>query len=560
MLTGSELLADARANKGTAFTADERDELQVGGLVPAAVTSQSLDEERVIATVRRKGDDTLSKYETLMALKETNERLFYSTVQRYIKECMPLIYTPVVGAACINYGRLHIPRAGMFITADDIGRVDELLARWPVQDVKAIVFTDGGRILGLGDLGACGMGIPVGKLALYSVCAGVPPSQCLPVTLDVGTDNEEFLADPFYIGVRERRLEGGEGSKYDKLVDEFINAAATRFGEDCILQFEDFNNKNAFRLLKKYQTTHNVFNDDIQGTASVILGGLLQAVALTDKPLLKDHTILFQGAGEAGVGIADLLAFAATCEVDGLTLEDARKNIYLVDSKGLVTDSRRAHLQHHKLHYAHDVAEATSLNAAVDQVQPSIIIGVSAQPGSFTRSVVTKMAELNDVPIVCALSNPTSKSECTAAQAYEWTDGRCIFISGSPFDPVEWKGKTHVPGQGNNAYVFGGVGLGSLAVKNTRITDHTFYVAAKALAACATKDDIASGCMYPSLDRIREVSAHIAAAVAEDAYNRGTAMLEPRPDDLLEHCRSLQYDPSYETDAVGGAGGSEGSD
>jgi malate dehydrogenase (oxaloacetate-decarboxylating)(NADP+) len=473
-----------------------------------------------------------------MALLDRQERLFYRVVMDHIEEMMPIIYTPTVGQACQQYGHIfRIPR-GIFISAKHKGRLAALLRNWPYQDVRMIVITDGERILGLGDLGAHGMGIPVGKLALYSACAGVDPSQCLPVMLDVGTNNGDLLNDPLYIGMNHRRL---RGEVYDEMVDEFIKAVQDVFPR-AVIQFEDFANINAFRLLAKYQGRVCCFNDDIQGTAAVTLAGMYSALRITERKL-GDQTILFLGAGEAGIGIGDLVVSAMKDE--GVDEEHARRKCWFVDSKGLVVKSR-TDLAEHKLGFAHDHEPASDLLTAVRMLKPTALIGVSGMPGRFTKEVVEAMTELNERPIVFALSNPTSKSECTAEQAYTWSKGRAIFASGSPFDPVEYEGRTFVPGQGNNAYIFPGLGLGAIAAEARLVTDEMFFTAAKVLAHEVLDSDLRQGRIYPALTRIRDVSAVIAAAVAEVAFKRDLARI-PKPEALHDHVRSMMYDPQYES-------------
>jgi len=398
------------------------------------------------------------------------------------------------------------------------------------------VVTDGERILGLGDLGANGMGIPVGKLSLYTACAGINPAKTLPITLDVGTENERLRHDPIYIGLPEPRLRGAE---YDALVDEFMTAVTERH-PNVMVQFEDFANLNAFRLLHKYRNGYCTFNDDIQGTASVTLSGIYSALRLTGGKL-GEQKLLFLGAGEAGIGIADLIVSAMMDE--GLTEAEARQRCWFVDSRGLV-ESTRTDLAEHKLHYAHEFAPQPDLLAAVHALQPTGLIGVSGRGQMFTQPIVAAMAALNQRPIVFALSNPTSNSECTAEQAYTWSDGRAIFASGSPFNPVEYNGQTFVPGQGNNSYIFPGVGLGVVAVKARHVPDEMFMAAARTLAQLVTEDDLAKGRIYPSLTRIREVSAAIGTAVAEVAYQQGLARV-PRPDNLPAYIESQMYQPVY---------------
>ncbi len=397
--------------------------------------------------------------------------------------------------------------------------------------------TDGERILGLGDLGALGMGIPVGKLSLYTACAGVHPSYTLPITLDVGTDNKELLEGPVYIGLRQQRARGAE---YDSFIEEFVAAVATVFPR-ALLQWEDFGNTNAFRLLSRYREQATSFNDDIQGTAAVALAGVMAALRMTGGSLAQQR-LLFLGAGEAGTGIADLYVAAAMAE--GLSEADARARCWFVDSHGLVVKSRVADLAHHKLPYAHDHAFVATLGEAVDAVRPTALIGVSGMPNTFTQPIVEQMAAINPRPIVFALSNPTSKAECTAEQAYAWSDGRAVFASGSPFPEVSFKGQRHVPGQGNNIYIFPGVGLGVLASESREVTDAMFLAAARTLAGMVDPADLELGRVYPALTRIRDVSLRIAVAVAAEAHDGGLARAT-RPDDLYADIRARMFEPVY---------------
>jgi malate dehydrogenase (oxaloacetate-decarboxylating)(NADP+) len=413
-----------------------------------------------------------------------------------------------------------------------------VLRNWPHKDVRIIVITDGERILGLGDLGAHGMGIPIGKLSLYIACAGIRPDQCLPITLDVGTNIEELRNDPIYIGLPQPRLRGKE---YEDLLDEFVTAAVEMFPR-ALIQFEDFATTNAFRLLKTYGERICTFDDDIQGTGSVALAGIYSALRITGGDLAKERFLLL-GAGEAGVGIANLI-MAAMIE-EGLSEQEARERCWLMDSKGLVVKSRKD-LAEHKLAFAHDHAPAEDLESVIRALRPAGLIGVSGQPGAFTQPVVEAMGDVCERPIIFALSNPTSKAECTARQAYEWTNGRAIFASGSPFGPVDFEDRTFVPGQGNNAYIFPGVGLGAIACESTTVTNEMFFVAARALADQVSDADLDIGRVYPALSRIREVSAKIATAVAEVAYERGFAR-RPRPDDLEAYIREQMYEPDYQS-------------
>jgi malate dehydrogenase (oxaloacetate-decarboxylating)(NADP+) len=532
---GVALLREPTLNKGTAFTDAERDALGLRGLLPPHVLSQEEQEARILENFRRKPSD-LEKYIDLNALHDRNEALFFRIVINHPDEMLPIIYTPTVGLACQQFGHIFQRPRGLFIGAHDRGRIANLLRNWPYHDVRMIVVTDGERILGLGDLGACGMGIPVGKLALYTAGAGVHPTHCLPVILDVGTNNEALRNDPLYVGLKQPRLSGGA---YDELVEEFIAATQEVF-PGVVVQFEDFANHNAFRLLEKYRNRICTFNDDIQGTAAVALAGILSALRVTGGAL-PAQKLLFFGAGEAATGIADLVVEAMVAA--GVDKALARSRCWLVDSQGLVVKSR-AKLATHKLPYAHEHAPTGDFLAAIRALKPTAIIGVAAVGGTFTREVIEEMGRVNQRPIVFALSNPTSKSECTAQQAYEWSGGRALFASGSPFDPVTLGGRTYVSRQGNNSYIFPGVGLGSIVSRTRRITDAMFLAAAQTLAAQVTEADLAQGSLYPPLAKIREVSAHIAAAVAAVAFRHDLAGITAPPD-LLAYVRAQMYDPQY---------------
>jgi len=531
---GIALLRDPLLNKGTGFTERERDQLGLRGLLPAHVLSLKLQAERVLANLRGLPSD-LDKYVALNALHDRNEALFFRVVCDNIDEIQPLIYTPTVGLACQKFGHIFQRPRGLFIGASDRGRISEILRNWPYP-AKLIVVTDGERILGLGDLGANGMGIPVGKLSLYAACAGVHPELCLPVMLDVGTDNEALAADPYYVGLRRKRVRGPE---YDALVEELV-AAAQQVFPGVLIQFEDFANRNAFRLLKKYRDRVCTFNDDIQGTAAVALAGMLCALRISGRRL-SDQMFLYLGAGEAATGIADLVVSAMMAE--GTSEAAARSRNWLFDSHGLVVKGR-GELAEHKRPYAHAHAPVAQFDAAIRALKPTGIIGVAATGGLFTPAVLETMARLNQRPVVFALSNPTSKAECTAEQAYRHTQGRALFACGSPFDPVTLDGRTFVPRQGNNSYIFPGVGLGVIASGARRVTDEMFMAAARTLAALVSEADLAQGSLYPALPRIREVSAQIAAAVARVAYERGLAQGDA-PSDLLAHVQKQMYDPRY---------------
>jgi malate dehydrogenase (oxaloacetate-decarboxylating)(NADP+) len=533
---GIELLRDPRLNKGTAFTTAERDLLGLNGLLPPRISSQQQQVQHIIHNVRRKPDN-LERYLYLTGLQDRNERLFYQALIGHLAELSPIIYTPTVGLACQEYSRIFRRPRGLFITKNDRGRIREVLQNWPHQEVRVIVVTDGERILGLGDLGSNGMGIPVGKLSLYTACAGIDPKFCLPVMIDVGTNNKGLLSDESYIGLPEPRL---RGEAYDALIDEFMVAANDVF-PGVLVQFEDFGNQNAFRLLAKYCEDYCMFNDDIQGTASVTLAGLYSALRMTGRKL-TDQRLLFLGAGEAALGIGSLVVSAMVEQ--GLSEKEAPGRCWFIDSRGLVVSSR-TDLVEHKRRFAHDFPFHQDILSVVKAVKPTAIIGASGQPGTFTSEILTAMAHINERPIIFALSNPTSQAECTAEEAYRSTDGRAVFASGSPFPKVELNGVTFVPGQANNVYIFPGVGLGVLASESTRVTDEMFAEAAKTLDGQVSMKDFETGRIFPDLSRVREVSLHIAAAVARVAFTRKlTGMKEP--DDLLGFIRSKMYEPFYQ--------------
>ena len=533
--TGLDLIHNPILNRGTAFTEEERDAFGLRGLLPPRAVTQDIQVERIMGNYSKKPTN-LEKYIFLMSLEDRNENLFYRVVMDNLETMMPIIYTPTVGQACQEYGHIFRRPRGLYISIADKGRIAELLSHWPYTDVRVIVVTDGERILGLGDLGANGMGIPVGKLSLYTACAGIDPATTLPITLDVGTNNANLLNDPLYIGLQQNRI---TGAAYDELIEEFMTAVHARLPH-ALIQFEDFANHNAFRLLEKYRNQICTFNDDIQGTASVSLAGLFASLRLTGSRL-QDNQFLFLGAGEAGIGIADLIVSALQDE--GISEAEARQKCWFVDSRGLVI-KQRSDLAEHKLAYAQDHAPITSFQEAVETLRPTAIIGVSGQPKTFTQPIIEMMAQFNAKPIIFALSNPTSKAECTAEEAYTWSDGRAIFASGSPFNPVTYKGQTFVPGQGNNAYIFPGVGLGVVACQARHVTDEMFEAAARTLADMVTDEDLALGRVYPSFKRIRAVSAAIATAVAEIAYKQNLATV-PRPENLPAFIAAQMYEPSY---------------
>ena len=534
---GVKLLHDPVRNKGTAFTEAERDALGLRGLLPPRHHTPAEQELRVLGNLDQKVSD-LERYLFLVSLQDRNETLFYRVLMNNLEAMMPLIYTPTVGKACQQFGHIYRRPRGLYVSLEDRGRVREVLENWPHGEARVIVVTDGERILGLGDLGTYGMGIPVGKLSLYTACAGIPPTQCLPVTLDVGTNNEALLNDPLYTGVERRRVRGPE---YDELVEEFMSAVQDVF-PGVLVQFEDFGNLNAFRLLQRYREQYCVFDDDIQGTGAVAVAGVIAAMRITGGKL-SDQKVLFLGAGQAAIGIADCLVHAMMQE--GCDEAAAREACWLWDTQGLLTGAR-AEVPDQKQPYAHPLAGEAPEDflGAVERLKPTAIIGCAGQPRTFTEPVVRAMAELNERPIVFALSNPTSKAECSAEEAYLWSDSRAIFASGSPFDPVSLEGRTLVPGQGNNAYIFPGVGLGTLFAGARHVTDDMFLAAARCLAEQVVEEDLAVGRVYPALHTIRAVSARIAAAVARQAAEAGLAQIE-LPENLEAAISDYMYQPIY---------------
>jgi len=532
---GLDLLQDPRLNKGTAFTAEERAALGLEGLLPPRVFTVEEQLGRVLGNFRAKPSD-LERYVFMVGLQDRNETLFYRAVVDHLSEMLPIIYTPTVGEACARFGSLYRRPRGLYVSARDRGRVAALLRNWPEREVAVVVVTDGERILGLGDLGSYGMGIPIGKLALYTACGGVRPSLCLPVMLDVGTDNAALLADPLYTGLRQPRLRGEE---YAALVDELVTALEATF-PGLLIQFEDFATSNAFELLARYRDRVCSFNDDIQGTAAVTLAALLLSGRVTGRRPVEER-LLFAGAGAAATGIADLAVRAL--RRGGLDQREAERRIWMFDVQGLLVRGRPG-IRETQRPYAHEHPPVSLLQDAVRAVRPTCLIGVTGQPGLFDESVLRAMAEVNQRPVIFALSNPTSRAECTAEQAYRVTGGRAVFSSGSPCAPVEIDGKRYAPSQTNNAYVFPGVGLGVTATGARRVTDEMLLAAAQALADQADEAALRTGALLPPLERIREVSLRIALAVARVAIDGGLAGRET-PAELEPYLRDRMYRPDY---------------
>ena len=532
---GIDVLRDPARNRGTAFSESERDLLGLRGLLPPQVATQEQQMDRFLENLRRLTND-LDKYRGLAALLNRNEALFFRVVMTHPDEMTPIIYTPTVGLACQQFGHIFERPRGLFVSSRDRGRMVEVLRNWPYRDVRIIVVSDGERILGLGDLGANGMGIPVGKLALYTACAGVPPTQCLPVMLDAGTENQSLLDDPLYVGLHERRLRGAD---YDALVEEFVTAARVVF-PDVLVQFEDFATTHAFQLLERYRHRVPSFNDDIQGTAAVTVAGLRSAARIQERRL-SDQRVLCFGAGEAASGICQLLVGAMRAE--GTPVEEARSRCWLFNSKGLIV-AERADVAPHQRDFAHRHAPVREFLAAVEQLKPTAILGAAGVARAFTREIVERMSETNERPVVFALSNPTSKSECSAAEAYQWSGGRALFASGSPFPEVAFEGRRFVPRQANNSYIFPGLGLGAILARADEVSDGMFAAAADALASTVSESDLAQGSLFPPLSAVRDISVRIACAVIEVAWREGLSKLE-RPADLEGFVRSRMYDPRY---------------
>jgi malate dehydrogenase (oxaloacetate-decarboxylating)(NADP+) len=533
--TGYDLLRNPRFNKGTAFTAAERHAWGLEGLLPPAITTIPLQVARRHAEIANLEDD-LQKYLVLSDLQARNETLFYAVLMSDPATYIPLVYTPTVGEACQKFGHIFREARGIYLPIDARGRLKELLSNWPERDVRFIVVTDGERILGLGDLGAGGMGIPIGKLALYTACAGVPPQFCLPVVLDVGTNNQSLLDDPLYLGLRQTRVRGTE---YLAFIDEFVEVVQMLYPKCCI-QWEDFANINAVPILARYRDQICTFNDDIQGTAGVALGGIFAALRLTGQRLAEQR-FLFLGAGSAATGIAELISRAMAPE--GMDRAEARRRNALFDINGLVVIAR-TDLAEFQKPFAQDLAPVSTFVDAIEALRPTGIIGVSGVPKLFTREVIEAMAKINERPIIFPYSNPTSRSECTAEEAYCWSDSRAIFASGSPFPPVGLGGRHLVPGQGNNVYIFPAMGMAVFATEAKRVNEVMFMVAAEALAAEVTEEDLSMGLIYPPPDRILDSSLRVAERIAACIFDQGLARVS-RPDDVGALIRARVYRPVY---------------
>lgn len=534
--TGYTVLHDSLVNRGTAFTEAQRKAAGLEGLLPPGVDTLELQIARVYTQLDMLETD-LQRYLFLMDLQSRNQTLFYAVLMSDAAKFMPLVYTPTVGEACQKFDHIFRSTRGLYLPISAKGRLKELMSNWPQKDIRFIVATDGERILGLGDLGVGGMGIPIGKLALYTAVAGVPPELTLPIMLDVGTNNQALLDDPLYLGLRQQRVRGDE---YHAFIAEFVNAVQTLYPA-CCLQWEDFANFNAVSILETYKDKICTYNDDIQGTAGVALAGLYAALRITGQKL-TDQRFLFMGAGSAATGIAELISEAMVME--GLTIEEARGRNWLFDINGLV-ESTRSDLADFQKPFAHKHAPCKSFVDAINAIKPNGIVGVSTVPKLFNQAVITAMSKVNAQPIIFPYSNPTSRSECTAEEAYTWSNGKAIFASGSPFDPVKLGAKTFVPGQGNNVYIFPAMGMAVLATQAKRVTQQMFIVAAKAVAEQVTQEDLNSGLIYPPQSQILEASLHTATKVATYVFDQDLARVQ-RPKDIAAHIKELVYKPVYD--------------
>lgn len=537
---GHSILRNPHYNKGTAFTKDEREKYGLLGMLPDKIETIETQILRVQEQLDNL-DKPINKYIYLMQLLETNETLFFKTIISEPAKFLPLVYTPTVGEACQRLGHIIRRPRGLFISIDQKDHIKEILKNWSEKDIRFCVVTDGGRILGLGDLGINGIGISIGKLILYSSCGGVPPEHTLPIVLDVGTNNEEFLDDPLYPGLRRKRIRGKE---FDDFVAAFVEAMQEVFPKICI-QWEDFTGVDAIRILNTYKDKVCTFNDDIQGTAAIATAGFI-SISRRMKKSFVDQRFLFMGAGAAAFGIADMLV--KKFQKDGLSRKEALSQIWMFDVNGLLVKSRKD-LAEHQLQFAHDGEPSDNFAEAILKIKPTAIVGVSTVGGAFNQEVIENMSAINERPIIFPYSNPTSHSECTAEQAYTWSKGKAVFASGSPFAPVKYEGKTFTPGQGNNVFIFPALGLAIFATQAKRVTDEMLITAAEAVAGQVTQKDFEKGLIYPNVNDILKVSIKVAEKVAEHIFNSGLAGVE-RPDNITDFIKSKMYVPSYDITAL----------
>jgi malate dehydrogenase (oxaloacetate-decarboxylating)(NADP+) len=532
---GMELLQDPTLNKSTAFTESEKQALGIIGLVPDVTETEDQQLSRVMMQLGHKTSD-IDRYIYLINLLDHNETLFYRTVMSDPARFLPIVYDPTIGEACLKFGHIYRQARGMYLSITRRGKVKEILRNWPQKDVRFICVTDAGRILGLGDLGANGAGIPIGKLQLYTACAGVPPQYLLPMYLDAGTNNEQYLHDPLYLGMRKTRPSTEELFSF---VDEFVDAVQEVFPKCCI-HFEDWTGVDAVHLLQRYRDKYCVYNDDVQGTAGITLAGMINATKLKGTQL-KDEKYLFLGAGSAGIGLADLLCSALVAQ--GVPLKEAQARIYMFDINGLL-ESTRNDLVDFQKPYAHQHAPTRDFVAAIESIKPTTIIGVSTVGGAFNQKVVESMSRINERPVILALSNPTEHAECTPEQAYTWSKGKAIYAAGVQFGPVRYGGKTFLPGQANNFYIFPAVGMAIFATQAKRVTDEMFIEAGQAVADQVPPDLLKQGLLDPLQSNILETEIQTAARVAKLVFDSGLARVE-RPKDMVAFIRQHVYTPEY---------------
>jgi malate dehydrogenase (oxaloacetate-decarboxylating)(NADP+) len=532
---GIELLQDPSLNKSTAFTEAEKQSLGIVGLVPDVTETMNVQLSRVMMQLGHKTTD-LDRYIYLVNLLDHNETLFYRVIMSDPARFLPIVYDPTIGEACLKFGHIYRQTRGMYLSMTRRGGVKEVLRNWPQKDVRFICVTNGGRILGLGDLGANGAGIPIGKLQLYTACAGVPPQYLLPMYLDAGTNNEMYLHDPLYLGMHKTRP---PTEQLYSFVDEFVEAVQEVFPKCCI-HFEDWTGVDAVRLLQRYRDKYSVYNDDVQGTAGITLAGMINAAKIKGTKL-KDEKYLFLGAGSAGIGLANLLCSALVAQ--GMTLNDAQSRVYMFDVNGLL-ESTRTDLVDFQKPYAHKHAPTRDFVTAIESIKPTTIIGVSTVGGAFTQTVIEAMSRINERPVVLALSNPTEKAECTPEQAYTWSKGNAIYAAGVQFPPVHLNGQTFLPGQANNFYIFPAVGMAIFATQASRVTDEMFIEAAASVADQVAPELLKQGLLYPLQANILETEIQTAARVAKLVFDTDLARV-PRPADMVAFIRSHVYKPEY---------------
>jgi malate dehydrogenase (oxaloacetate-decarboxylating)(NADP+) len=538
---GIELLQDPSLNKSTVFTEAEKEALGLVGLVPDVTETEDLQLQRVMLQVATKPTD-LERYIYLINLLDHDETLFYRTIMSDPARFLPIVYDPTIGEACLKFGHIYRQPRGMYLSMARRGKVKEVLQNWPQKDVRFICVTDGGRILGLGDLGANGMGIPIGKLQLYTACAGVPPQYLLPMYLDAGTNNEQYLHDPLYLGMRKTRPRTEDLYSF---VDEFMQAVQEVFPKCCV-HFEDWTGVDAVHLLQRYRDKYCVYNDDVQGTAGIVLAGMINAARIKGKKI-SDERYLFLGAGSAGIGLADLLCSAMVHE--GLTLKDAQGHVHMFDINGLL-ETTRPDLVDFQKPYAHKHPPTRDFVAAIESIKPTTIIGVSTVGGTFTQKVIEAMSRINARPVVLALSNPTEHAECSPEQAYTWSNGKAIYAAGVQFPPVHFKGQTFLPGQANNFYIFPAIGMAVFATQASRVTDEMFIEAARAVADLVPSDLVKQGLLYPLQSNILETEIQTAARVAKLVFDSGLARVQ-RPSDMVAFIREHVYKPEYGGETIG---------